>query len=186
MFSKINILRIIVDHLRTLRDDQRDKFYKGDLILFFVLPLVLAFLIVKYSSTALSDFSTELAASLSIFAALLFNLLLLIYTFFDRRSDKPSPVDTERKKLRKKIKLLQEIYANISFSIFVSLLAILAIIFAINTSGVYEMGFSFVVFAISLNFILTLIMVLKRVHVLLSDEFQGLNDKYVEKSEDKK
>jgi len=171
MITKINISNIILDHLGTLKNDQGTAYLKADIALFYFVPLILASYLAIGVDIDIGKFSTTLSAIFSIFAALLFNLLLLIYTIFDKKNEKiKNDVDYDRKE-KIRINLIKEIYSNISYSIFISLICLIFVVLSNNVSGYTEKTFSFYTYFFSINFFLTLLMVLKRIHVLLSDEF---------------
>ena len=69
--------------------------------------------------------------------------------------------------------LLREIFTNISYSIVVSVfcIAILLIAYLDIGTGIFLKIFSFIVYFLVIQFLLTMFMVLKRVHVLLSIPF---------------
>jgi protein-S-isoprenylcysteine O-methyltransferase Ste14 len=111
--------------------------------------------------------------SLSVFAALLFNLLLLTYDIIAKAS-------TTEKKI-----FLKEVYSNISYSILVAVITVvITLLFDIMapmireidsvaiTYAIYRILNGFIYF-IAGNFILSLLMVLKRIHVLMSTEFNS-------------
>ena len=79
--NKINLLRIIVGHFDTLRDYSSDKRSWGDVVFFFGLPLLVAFLGLFWGWGLYVDALNALIAAFAIFAGLLLNLLILIYTF---------------------------------------------------------------------------------------------------------
>src|SRR5437899_10819167 len=79
IFTKINATRIVRDHLHTLVHEHSGKISVSDLILFYGIPLITAFLLVWFKGTFGKTIGGVLITSFSVFAALLFNLLLLIY-----------------------------------------------------------------------------------------------------------
>lgn len=166
MLAKINFLQIIRDHLLTLRQYQGDeKLSRGDIFLFFALPGFLA--IGFYWGLGLSldsDLVSILITSLSIFAALLFNLLILVYDIITRRKNSPQQPS------KRVMQFLREIYANVSYSILVSVLAVVVLL-----GGLFKSLPDWVISCINIlsyylvtHFVLTLLMILKRVHVLLA------------------
>jgi hypothetical protein len=171
--NKINVYRIVVDHIRTLKRLGSDSCSPADVFIFFVLPILLGALGYWGGASFKSDVINVIVTAFSIFAALLFNLLLLIYSIIQ----KPTTGATSRP-LREQF--LQEIYANISFTIFISLLTI-----SVAVVGMFWAGSeqdrqttiarisTAILIAFMLNFVLTLLMILKRVHLLLSKEFAG-------------
>lgn len=181
MIEKINIFRIVKDHINTLKDYETGTYYAWDFVIFFIIPLIISIILISYHVTIDRDMANALITSLSIFAALLFNLLLLIYDI-TRKDAKRDVV----KNTKVKTDLLKQIFCNISFSILVSVFAIsiLLLIFlnmSVNicilernisiTDTQINRILSIAVYYLISSFILTLFMVLKRVHVLLKDEF---------------
>lgn len=173
MLAKINCIDIIGDHLHTFKDYNSNKKTPSDFLLFYAFPLLLALVGLKYIPTISRDLVNVLITAFSVFAALLFNLLLLMFDIIRRSKANP-------KTQAIKLELLQEIYSNISYSIFVSVVAIVALLIPLLgidlpnislTAGYSDRVASFVIYFLLGNFVLTLLMILKRVHVLLSSEF---------------
>ncbi len=164
MFSKIDIRDIVRDHFATLVDYETGRRSFSDHILFVVIPLiasgVLLLLRIQLSEPAV----TVLITALSIFAGLLFNLLVLIDSLADRKA---APTGDSDARL-----MMKSIYANLSYAVLISLLTLVPLcLFALTqncTVRVVTSGFSY--FLIS-HFLLTLLMVLKRIHALLAHEF---------------
>lgn len=168
MFSKINVTKIVLDHLNTLRDNQTQRLYFGDVTIFFLVPVIISLLMIISDNLLKESIVNILITSLSIFAALLFNLLLLIYDII-KKPEKETP------KARQKKKLLEEIFANISYSILISIIGVLLsllIFFDIRIQLFLDLV-NFLVYFLVIQFLLTLFMVLKRVHILLAKEFQS-------------
>ena len=169
MFSKINVTEIVKDHLDTLRDYATGKIMIGDIIIFFIFPLLAALFVVFILQFLLTDAAANvLVTSLSVFSALLFNLLLLIYDIIrkEERHQKPK---------NKMPKFLKEIYSNISFSILIAVIciAILLLTFLDISNQYFNHFLSFTVYFLVSLFILTLFMILKRIHVLLKKEIDS-------------
>lgn len=163
MFDKINATKIVRDHVATLKSFDTDKYSSSDFLLFFFFPLLLSGILVYFKFILSKDFINILATSLSIFAALLLNLLLLIYDIL-RKSEK---TDSNYKL---KAKFLKQIYANISFCILISIVTIVFLIIASLNIKQLESILAFGIYSLVFIFVLTLFMVLKRVHILLSKE----------------
>ncbi|RME12724.1 MAG: hypothetical protein D6816_00635 [Bacteroidetes bacterium] len=175
MSTKINIAQIIRDHLDTLRTYQGRRLIVQDVLFFYGIPVVLALGLVWMGLSITSFLSTILITSLSIFAALLFNLLLLAYDIVQRP-------DKGRQKLKRRF--LKEAYANISYCILISLISVLVLLaFEILSpllektgqaifSACFEKAIFFIVYFLVIHFFLSLLMVLKRIHVMMSREFE--------------
>jgi amino acid transporter len=172
MFSKINCWQIVKDHFLTLRDHKANKMSTGDAVLFIVAPLVISLSIFFGLQFRLdTNVSNALMTSLSVFSALLFNLLLLIYDIV-RKEEKERKEEKDSKKDTLLLELLRQIYANISYSIFISVftVAILLINFLDIKNICFVVIINCVVYYLTVQFVLTLFMILKRVHVLLKKE----------------
>src|SRR5205807_4538623 len=89
----------------------------GDIIIFYLLPIGIAVLLVVCFKPT-EALSNILVTALSIFAALLFNLLLLVLEAV-HKANTSTAVNPSRLQL-----LLRETYANIAYSVFISLVAI--------------------------------------------------------------
>ena len=109
---------------------------------------------------------TILATSLSIFAALLFNLLLLVY---DVRGRSRGP-NGNTNEIRRRF--LRELFSNVSFAILVATGAIVSFLglVLVYCSSVAQYALSALIYYLVMLFLLTLLMLLKRVHVLLHRE----------------
>ncbi len=168
MFDKINPKNIILDHISTLKDNKTQKTSFGDVFTFFILPLIIGGFLLFVLKIEITDYVINiLITSLSIFAALLFNLLLLVYEIVNGKSNKT----------KIKSKILKEIYSNISFSIFSSILAVIllllySIVFTyVSEKQIFILTINFLIYYLTITFLLTLFMILKRIHILLSKEF---------------
>ena len=165
MLDKVNIIGIVVDHIRTLRNYGTDKTSISDILLFFGVPGVVAGMLLHFYGTLSPPLTASVTTLLSIFAALLFNLLLIVYDVTGRSEEDP-----HRNKLKQQV--LQEVFSNISFAILVAICAIVSILNILLFKEVYtaQNVLSVLTFYLVTLFLLTLLMLLKRVHVLLRRE----------------
>ncbi len=165
MLSKIDIRDIVRDHLATLVDYRTQKASRPDYVLFFFVPAVAAATLM-YLKVRLTDAAVNvLITALSIFAGLLFNLLVLIASLVDKRSAPTGASDARQ--------VMRSIYANIAYSLLVSLLTLLPLgVFATLKDGLTKNSAMALSYYLIGHFALTLLMVLKRMHVLLSFEFR--------------
>ena len=170
MLDKIDVRDIITDHYRTLVDDATKKRAKLDYVLFLGLPLAAAMASV-YGSVVVTDTAVNvLITALSILAGLLLNVLVLIHTVSQRFTVPTGPSDGKR--------FLQEIYANIAYCIFVSIASmapLLGQVLLCPTSGgcgAKDWTSPTALFLTS-HLFLTLLMVLKRLHILLKLDMNG-------------
>jgi len=173
MFSKINIASIVTGHLDTLRDASTGKKSMADGALFGILPLLVASLLLLAGHPLKENFITILLASYAILTGLLFNLLVLVFDLI-RKEGEPQNVD-EVVKLdwRHKQKLLKETFASISFCVLEGITLSVTALGALLPWHSLKMTFSFLVYAVTVNFALTLLMILKRIHKLLGAELNS-------------
>jgi len=132
---------------------------------FFGVPLITSFLLLYFKLILSKDVVNILSVSLSVFTALLLNLLLLVYNIVRR------PEFNSRKTVFKD--LLKEIFSNISFAILTAILTLIILVVVLVESNLLKSYLCmFLVYYLSSLFVLTLLLILKRVHVLLSKEFE--------------
>lgn len=162
--NKINVKAIVLGHLETLRDAETGS-RTGDVVLFYVFPLLAALVCAVIDLKLNSDAIDVLTNALAIMAGLLFNLLVVLQSLTASWS-RPR---NERIRL-----FTKEIYNNIAYAIVASLSAIvpLAIAAASSQTGTPFKVWSAVSIALVVHFGLTIFMVLKRMHAMLSTEFQ--------------
>jgi hypothetical protein len=171
--SKISVWPIIVNHINTLRDYSTHKRSIQDFALFFGLPLAaaLAGLYFKWSFSV--NALNALLAAFSIFAGLLLNLLLLVYTF--------STEGIQLNALAKlKTEFVRQLHDNISFSVLVSVSIVVTTLIAIMrvkadsviNSDFIEVLITSVLLYLMSNFVLTLLMVLKRIHAMFNEKLE--------------
>lgn len=212
MLDKINIFKLFKEHLGTLKKFNSDSYNIEDIILFLIFPAILAYALMIYNIDLTNNIIIILVTSFSIFAALLFNLLLLIYDIVSKSNGKkfnrngedsnessvtPSNSSSNGKEKKKKTlslkeRLLKETYINISYNITIAIISIiflLVIYLMLETMETAKEGasayptllhvfkyviplLSFFVYYFLIQFMLTLFMILKRIHVLLSKEFE--------------
>lgn len=184
MFNKISVIGIIKDHISTLRNNKTSKIHYPDIILFFLFPAILSG-IMTYFGVPLNDgLVNALITSFSIFSALLFNLLLLVYDISEKNQNQVRANDPlEIKRIIQRRELLREIYVNVSFSIFVSTITVVILLTYFlkpNNCKFWTVDIcslqwllALTVYYLAVQFILTLFMVLKRIYRLLAKAFDN-------------
>lgn len=160
MFEKLDLTDVVRDHYRTLVDHGTGKRDIGDLVVFTMVPVLVATYCAGLVGSMPASTSSMLITALSIFAGLLFNILVLIHAL-SLKSLAPTGADEARR-------MLQEIYANTAYAVLVALMAIAALTLGgIGGDGVSRRIADFAAITLSVHFTLTLMMVLKRLHRLL-------------------
>lgn len=176
MFNKIDISKILKDHISTLTNFRTGQPYFPDFFLFFILPALLSYLIISFGILLDKDIVNILITALSVFTGLLFNLLLLVFDIVDKIDTTKQKEDPETGRHKQELRvILREIYINISFCILLSMTTIIILLISfINIKfELYLKYLSFFVYYPLLIFILTLFMVLKRIYILLSKRFEN-------------
>ena len=174
MFSKINVLHIVKSQVGTWIDDSTGNKKIGDFVLFIGGPVLVGLLLTFFLKVALeTDLITLLATILSIVSALLFNLLILIFDISGKNEEK---LKNENNRLAE---LLKQIYINISFSIVVSIAALIVVVLAYFSfwPGIIYDLLRFLAFGLITLFLLTLFMILKRIDILLFEDFKRYEKK---------
>lgn len=170
MSSKINVFEIVCGHTKTLNNRQQ-KISLIDLIIFYLLPAAISGALVYLKINIDTQLLSLLVNFGAIFTALLLSVLVLVY-------DQEAKVDrTEDKKQSSYIlkkELLSQLYYNISYSILVSLTLVI-VCFIHSMCGVENKIIGIYVTTplavfITINLFLTIIMIVKRMHVLLTTQ----------------
>lgn len=181
MFNKINISRILIGHWSTLRNANSAKTSASDVTTMYAIPTATSVVLVSsgflLTPTSVSSISTAFA----VLAALLFNLLLLTFDLA-RRKGPHAP----REQIRQEI--LRQSYQNISYCILAALVVVALLMFYsivdpeeiqesfvigqywMPLQAIYKTAVSAICYFLIGNFLLTLLMVLKRVYVLFGEE----------------
>jgi hypothetical protein len=169
MMSKINVLPLVLGHLNTLSDFSGHRRWR-DYVLFFGLPLAVGVLLVAIGFGFRIDAVNGFLYAFSIFSGLLLNVLVLVFTL---ASASPSlNVDVRMRK-----EMLRQIFANICFSVFVSILVVCIAMVALsymrsNSGATTGRGCTILLASLTINFVLTLLMIIKRMYALLDKELE--------------
>lgn len=169
MSTKIDISCILKDHFGTMRNERNGAFDWGDGFIFIALPILMG-LFAFYAGVSLDDDAIAIMiTAASIFSGLLINVLVLIYSI-NQKVDNNDNAPKEKIDLEKDF--LKEIFANLSFSILISLFVIFCLSLLIFSPHWLDKALIAVIIALSVNFILTVLMALKRIHLLLNEKFK--------------
>lgn len=181
MSSKINIWSIVTGHINTLNDASSGKVSLVDYFTFYGVPLGVAFVLSLLGITVTSDANSLLVNFGAIFTALLLSVLVLVYD----QGEKLRDVNSESKKhhIELKKKLLEQLYFNICYAIVASVvLVFFCLIYTFLPSDALKIStskliidvdlklylFSPLIMMLVINLLLTILMVVKRMHTLLT------------------
>lgn len=168
----MDVIAIVVDHWSTLRRHPSNELSWMDVIVFGGAPIFLGALHFFYAEVAKDGKVDEvLVAAFSIFAALLLNVQVFLLGFKIEPDVSPPKASKEDQALRKKKSEMRalfygELFSNISYAILVSIVVLAATLAAIFWGAENDKLFKSMQFAFVVHFILTLAMVMKRVHAL--------------------
>ncbi len=181
MSSKINIWSIVTGHIKTLRDSSSGKVSVHDYATFYAVPIVIAILFSYFGIKLTTDANSLLVNFGAIFTALLLSVLVLVY---DQGEKLQGVVDGSRKhNIELKKSLLDELYFNICYAIVISLLLVfLCLVYtflpdkeSVLSISKFTFGIDFKLYLVSpmilmavINLLLTILMIVKRMHTLLT------------------
>ena len=181
--SKIDVLPIVARHFETLRDHASGKRSAADLFIFFGVPLLASGAAFYYRITLTSDALNAVLASFSIFAGLLLNLLLLVYA----RAGEDVKSDMFAANIKRFVRQLSE---NIEFAVLVS---VFVVIFSLIATATLKRGpgpdviphasltITVILVFLTTNFLLTLLMVLKRMQAMLLEKLDRTSSSSLKK-----
>ena len=170
---KVNIWQIILDHIDTLRNDVSKKISAVDIIIFFLLPVLVGVAAPYFYIEMSKEFYSISITFFGIFVALLLNFQVATFGIYNRKwnlskDEKLSQMQKEELETRKL--LLKQTNSNISYLILISSISILLFLFlfAAEKTGRTAAAISCIIYV---HFILTLLMVVKRCHILFRKEY---------------
>jgi hypothetical protein len=168
MFTKIDVTAVIGAHFATLKDTAQERMSRIQLGEFLGLPLIfaiaLAYLRVNVPGVAVA----ALLAAAAVFGGLLFNLLVVMFDVAER--EPPAHVSGGAWRT-----FLVELNANVAFSVLATLAmtALLVVLAVVNTdSGIAIRLVSFIFWYVCGLFVLTLLMIVKRVNVVFTSQLK--------------
>jgi hypothetical protein len=165
MLDKIDVRDILKDHCRTMVLYDSGKTSIEDILLFFCLPILISVAALWLGILLTDPAVNVLITAISILGGLLFNLLVLIYTVAERFAPPTGKKDAQQ--------FLREVYSNIAYAILMCILCLIPLIgLVINERPHIELILNAIAIALCVHLTLTLLMILKRLHTLLSLELK--------------
>lgn len=177
MISKINIYPIIKGHLDSFKKRDGKRFQVGDIIGFFVIPFLIASFLVWQGYEVVEKYINTAIIAETIFVPLLVNVLVVVYGLIDRiekrKAERPSDQEALKHADDKKIDLLRQLYANISYTILLSGLCLGSLaVYSVQAFPEWiELVNRVLLYFLIMHLLLTALMIMKRLHVLLEEEF---------------
>ncbi|ALY01291.1 hypothetical protein ABTF87_10605 [Acinetobacter baumannii] len=173
MSSRINICDIVFGHFRTLRQTSNNKIGLLELLIFIILPIILsiAIIFVPLQNKEIISLLVNLG---SIFSALLLSVLVLVFDQEQKLEDRKEIAEEKGKAVDPlfptKKTLLEELYYNISYSVFCSIALVSLCLLYSSIKYIYILhGFILkpLIAFMLINILLNILMILKRMHTLL-------------------
>lgn len=167
MIKKIDFSKICIDNLKTFRNHETKKLMFSDFILFLFFPIALSIFIMWSKFELKENFVSTIITAAAIFAGLLFNLLVLLYTIFINDREKVQAKLPEDK-YEIWISLIRQTFSNVSFCILTSIIIVtFCLLFYLNLLPFAKNIIIFALYFCCTVLILHLFMVLKRIHALI-------------------
>lgn len=169
MFKKVDLRPVLKEHFATLRDFSTGRVSVSDFIAFYGLPVLLGAGLAVAGVRLQAPVVHGLLTAYSIFVGLLLNLLVMVHAFLGTTHGNPQNTGLQVRK-----RVLRELTANMSYAILVAIALVAVGLIALARAGVdasIPPVECFLLAAGSVNFLLTLLMVLRRMYLLLQNEF---------------
>jgi len=189
--SKINVLGILKQHFRSLSDNSKvePNISVTDLILFLAMPLIVAVAAVAFNFNLSQQLSSLLVNFGSILTALLLSVLVLVYDQEHKLAAREEALSVDQRDVKSAQfviwrELLVELYSNICYAIVVAIFLVLTCFihgvlsgWAVSSNVPHFGDLAFypaqIVFApialfLAINLVLTVLMIVKRFHKLLT------------------
>jgi hypothetical protein len=172
--DKANVIPIIRAHVETMSSYREEGKSPKDLAFFFGIPTVLGLVLDYFHFGFRLDSVNGFLNAFAILTGLLLNLLVLVFTI------SMSTADRADFQLRKRV--LKEVFSNVCFCILVAIivtgtaLVSLAYMRSIPFAQTGPVA-TFLLTALTSNFVLSLLMVIKRMYKLITTEFDASHSK---------
>lgn len=170
---KIGFGNIISDHIATLQNAKTGRVSAIDIAVFYGAPLVLAVLVYLDHFEFSGDVFSQSIAVFSIFSALLFSVQVALFGIYTKKREEADEFSEafSKKRLDARRELVRETNANISYLIVLSLLSVTVFLFAFSIK-IFDRYEPAIAVFLYLHFVLTLLMIIKRVHALFDKEYR--------------
>jgi hypothetical protein len=126
MSRKIDVSEIIRAHYRTLYDNRHGRLSRVDLLLFFVLPLIVA--VTATVAGARLGAAGSLLGAVSILGGFLFALLVLVLQMSADAAARTEEENGPSPRILRRVKVLREVSANVAYSVLASILTTISLV----------------------------------------------------------
>jgi len=184
MFNKFNVWDIFPQHLKTFHDRSGERDY-ASLLFYILVPTALPLLSFFYNYYITVEFAGIAISGFAIFGGLLFAIPVSLYEMFDKAHNQLCEAKNANSKvypyqrdfLENLVLLIKETYYNVTFCILLCFVAIIFTFFAVWSKDcpLTLMIFSFLGYYVYGIFMLTILMVVKRVYRIFEKRFELKN-----------
>lgn len=170
LYDKADVLPILRAHMSTMSSYRTGKPLVTDYLFFFGMPILFGATLVGFGFGFRVDAITGFLNAFAILTGLLLNLLVLVFTI------SVSSASSERADVQLRRRVLKEIFVNVCYCIIVAVLATATSLTALSytesrTGAQAGKIATFLLAFFTLNFVFSLLMILKRMYKLISTEF---------------
>ena len=174
LYDKADILPIIKAHMGTMSSARTGSPSIADYVFFFGIPVILGGILVATGFGFRVDAVTGFLNAFAILTGLLLNLLVLVFTI------SVSTAGSDRPDIPLRRRVLKEIFTNVCYCIIVAIIAtgtaLTGLSYMRSVPGAQTgKGATFLLCALTTNFVFSLMMILKRMYKLISTEFDISN-----------
>lgn len=170
---KIGFSSIIKDHIKTLQNAKNGRISIVDISVFYGVPYTFSILVYLDKFKFSNELFSQSIAVFSIFSALLFSVQVALFGIYTKKREEVDEYSEafSKERLEARRVLVRETNANISYLIVLSLLSVTIFLtaFALDFSDRFEPALAVFLY---LHFVLTLLMIVKRVHALFDKEYR--------------
>lgn len=166
MFTLIDVSFIIKEHYRTL---QRDAKLLSIIVIFIVIPIVVVYTFSKVDKLLTQSSVNALIMAFAIFTGLLLNVIFILFDIVDK-------VDRNTTQANNRRLLLEHLYANTLYALLISAIILTFLIITAITEiwqnyTILLILSSVVYFGVA-HFMMTLLMIFKRLSILLFSQLE--------------
>lgn len=167
MLSKYSVAVIIRGQLRTMRIYGTQSLDYWEVFLLFFLPLVSPIAQNHLNLHLNKDTIATIVSAASIFAGLLLNLLVLLYSILNAIPKAEATIAVQDERIRD---LIEHLFYNISFAVLVCVLMVIASLLRLTETGWWVLPAEMVVYYLGAQLFLLVAQILKRFHKLLENQ----------------
>lgn len=162
--AKFSVAGIVRGQLASMRNYGTARINRREVFFLFILPLAIPVVQLCAQVPPLStDVVATVVSAASIFAGLLLNLLVLLYSFVTA-ADNP---DVTERDATTETTLIEQTFSNVSFAIVVSVVLVAASLITLAHHAALVAPAEFCVYYFGTMLLLLVLQILKRVHALM-------------------